>query len=198
MIFEQIPVGFMQNFCYIIADEKSKEAAVVDPGWQTGKILKAAKDHDLEIKAILLTHAHPDHANGVKKIADAANAAVYIHEKEYDEIKSLGINNIKTIKDKDKISIGSIKVEVLHTPGHTAGSVCYLLDSKILTGDTLFVEGIGRTDLPGSSENEMFKSLQKLKKLGSNIKVYPGHDYGSKPYSTIGYEKENNPYMKAA
>ncbi len=196
MIFEQILVGLMQNFCYIIGDEGSKDAAVVDPGWETGKILEVAKRHDLNIKAIFLTHAHPDHANGVKAIADAANAIVYIHEKELNEIKKREINKIKTIKDNDEISIGRIKVKVIHTPGHTPGSVCYLLNNKIITGDTLFVESIGRVDLPGGDARIMAESLKKLKKLDDRIKVYPGHDYGSKPNSTIGYEKKHNYHMR--
>ena len=186
----------MQNFCYIMGDEESKEGAVVDPGWEINKILEAAKRHDLNIKAIFLTHAHPDHANGVKAMADATGAAVYAHEKEFDEIKKLGINKIKIINDNDTINIGKIKVKVIHTPGHTPGSVCYLLNNKIITGDTLFVENIGRVDLPGGNARIMAESLKKLKKLDDRIKVYPGHDYGSKPNSTIGYEKKHNYHMR--
>ena len=107
----------------------------------------------------------------------------------------MGIDKIKIIKDNDKINIGKIKVKVLHTPGHSPGSVCYLFDNKLITGDTLFVEGIGRMDLPGGDKRAVSESLKKLKKLDENIEVYPGHNYGSKDNSTIGYEKKNNPYM---
>src|SRR3989338_2919214 len=199
MIFEQIPVGIMQNFSYIIGDEKTREAAVVDPGWQANKILEIAKKHKLSITRILMTHAHYDHANRVVDIADATDAAVYVHKEEADEIKKLGINKIKIINDNDIINIGKIKIKVIHTPGHTAGSVCFLVDNKkLVTGDTLFVEAIGRVDLAGGDAEKMFNSLQKLKKLNENIEVYPGHNYGSKQNSTIDYEKKNNPYMKAS
>ena len=197
MIFSQIPVGIMQNFSYIIADKESKEAAVVDPGWEINKILETAKKYDLNIKKILMTHTHYDHAKELKKIVDATDAIVYVHKEEINEIKKLNINKIKAINDNDIINIGKIKVKVLHTPGHTPGSVCFLINNKkLITGDTLFVEGIGRTDLGGDMET-MFNSLQKLKKLNENIEVWPGHNYGSKTNSTIGYEKRNNPYMKA-
>jgi len=195
MIFEQILVGIMENYVYIIGDEDSKDAAVVDPAWNINKILEIASKYNLSIKKILLTHTHIDHTNGIKKIAKETGAAVYVHKEEADKIKNLGIEKIKTIDEGDEIKIGKIKVKVLHTPGHTPGSVCYLADSKLITGDTLFVEGIGRVDLPGGDKRTMSKSLKRLKNLDENIEVYPGHNYGSKPHSTIGHEKKNNPYM---
>ncbi|MBI2651417.1 MBL fold metallo-hydrolase [Candidatus Woesearchaeota archaeon] len=193
MIFEQISVGDMQNFSYLIGDKESREAAIVDPAWELQKILEAAKKHGLNIKKILITHAHFDHIQCVKELADTVNARVYIHKEEAAEIKKLGIKNIEVIEDNALISIGKIKVKVLHTPGHSAGSVCYLVGNKLITGDTLFVEAIGRTDLPGGNIKQMRDSLKKLKKLDESIEVYPGHDYGSKPNSTIGHEKKNNP-----
>jgi glyoxylase-like metal-dependent hydrolase (beta-lactamase superfamily II) len=198
MIFEQIPVGQMQNFSYLIGDENSKEAAVVDPAWENGKILEHSKKHNLNIKFILITHSHYDHIDGVKRMFDATDATVYVHKDDLLEIEKLNIEKIEKIKNNQIISIGKIKSKVLHTPGHTPGSVCYLLDNKIIAGDMLFVEGIGRVDLPGGDIGEMFNSLQKLKELDGNIEVYPGHDYGSRKSSTIAYEKKNNPYMKAS
>jgi len=195
MIFEQIPVGQMQNFSYVIGDEGSKEGAIVDPGWEIDKILNIAKKYDLEIKIILVTHTDFDHVNGVKDIVNATDATVYVHKEEETEIKKLGINKIKIINDNDEFNIGKLKVKVLHTPGHTPGSVCYLLDNKLITGDTLFVENIGRTDRPMADPKKMKESLEKLKKLDESIEVYPGHDYGSMPHSTIKHEKENNPHM---
>jgi glyoxylase-like metal-dependent hydrolase (beta-lactamase superfamily II) len=197
MTFEQIPVGIMQNFSYLIGDEDSKIGAVIDPGWQINKLLEAAKKHDLAIKMILLTHAHYDHANRVGDMADATGATVYVHKEEVNEIKNKGIEKIKTIKDGDEIKIGKIKIKVIHTPGHTPGSVCFLINNKkLITGDTLFVENIGRVDLPEGDAKIMSESLKKLKKLDDNIEVYPGHDYGSKQSSTIGYEKKNNYHMR--
>ncbi|MDP7244268.1 MAG: MBL fold metallo-hydrolase [Flavobacteriales bacterium] len=198
MIFEQIPVGIMQNFSYLIGDEASKEAAVVDPGWEIDKILQIAKKHNLNVKIILLTHTDYDHINGVNKIVNATDATVYVHKEEENEIKKLKVNKIKIVNDNDEINIGKIKVKVIHTPGHTPGSICYLAENKLITGDTLFVENIGRVDRPISDADKMAESLKKLKKLDEKIEVYPGHDYGSKPHSTIAHEKKNNAHMMEA
>lgn len=195
MTFKQIPVGQMENFSYIIADENSKEAAVVDPGWEIDKILSEAKKHDLEIKFILITHSHYDHIQQVKDLFDATGATVYVHKKDSHEIKNYGIKKIKTIDEGGMINVGKIKIKVLHTPGHTPGSVCYLADNKLITGDTLFVGNIGRTDLPGGNPKAMSETLRRLKKLDENIEVWPGHDYGSTKSSTIKREKKSNPHM---
>ena len=195
MIFEQIPVGHMQNFSYIIGDEETKEAAIVDPGWEIEKILLIAKKHGLNVKHILITHSHYDHMQQVLDIFNATNAAVYVHKGDSEEIKNKGIEKIKTVDEGDEINIGKIKIKVLHTPGHPPGSVCYLADKKLITGDTLFVENIGRTDLPGGSARIMAQSLKRLKKLDEKIEVYPGHDYGSMKHSTIGHEKRHNVHM---
>src|SRR3990167_287888 len=193
MIFEQVEVGDMQNFCYIIADEKSKEAAIVDAGWEPEKLLKTAKSKNLKIKYILLTHTHYDHINSLAKLFELTRAKILVHENDADSVENLGLPYGK-LKDKNEINLGKLKIKVLHTPGHTPGSVCYLAENKLITGDTLFVEAIGRVDLPGGNIKQMYESLQKLKKLDDNVEVYPGHDYGSKPNSTIAYEKQNNPY----
>ena len=191
MFFKQLKLGMMENFSYIIGDDG--EAAVVDPGWEYKKLIEACEKENLKIKKILLTHAHYDHAKDLTKLAARTDAEIYVHKSE--EIKSKDFK-IKNIKDDDIISVGKIKIKVIGTPGHSLGSVCFLFDKILLTGDTLFVGAIGRVDLPGSSEEDMKKSLKKLSKLGDDIEVYPGHDYGGKPFSTIGYEKENNEFMK--
>jgi len=195
MIFKQIPVGQMQNFSYLIGDEAAKEAAIVDPGWEIDKLLSAAKKHDLNVKYILITHSHYDHIQQVKDLFDATDATVYVHKEDSEEIKNHGVGKIKTVDEGDTINIGKIKVKVLHTSGHTPGSVCYLADNKLITGDTLFVGNIGRTDLPGGNPKAMSETLRRLKKLDENIEVWPGHDYGSTKSSTIGREKKQNPHM---
>jgi len=199
MIFQQIKVGQMENFSYVIGDPKSKECAVVDPGWDTDRIIKFCNENNLEIKKIILTHTHYDHINDLNYLFEKTKADVYVHSLESDIIKEInGDINIVKLNHNDIINIGDIKINVIHTPGHTPGSVCLLFDDKLVTGDTLFVGSVGRIDLPGGNSNQLFESLQKLKKLNDNIKVYPGHDYGSKPISTIKEEKENNVYMKAS
>ena len=196
MIFEQIPVGHMQNFSYLIADEKTKEAAILDPAWEIDKILKTAKKYDLNISKILITHTDFDHIEDVRKMADIANATVFVHKNGEKDIRNLGIDKIEKIDEGSIIDIGKIKVKVLHTPGHKPSCVCFLFDDRIITGDTLFVEACGRVDMPGGNIKQEFESLQRLKKLDENLEVYPGHDYGSIKSSTIKHEKENNPYMK--
>ena len=197
MIFEQIKVGSMQNFSYIIGDEKSKEAAIVDAGWEPEKLVEATKNKGIKIGYILLTHNHYDHVNALTKLFELTKAKIIVHEEDAGFIGNLGLP-FKAVKDNDEIDIGKLKIKVIHTPGHTPGSVCYLAENKLITGDTLFVEAIGRVDLPGGNIKQMYESLQKLKKLDDNVEVYPGHDYGSKQHSTIAYEKENNPYIRAS
>ena len=198
MFFKQVHVGPMQNFSYIIGD--SGEAAVVDAGWETDKLIKIATDEKLKINKIILTHCHYDHVQKTYELASKTNAEVYFHENDYNEIKKTIKNNaiqIHKLKNNDSINVGKERIKVIHTPGHTNGAICLLVENKLLTGDTLFVNAIGRTDLPGGNALTLFESLQKLKKLNDDVEIYPGHDYGEIPFSTIGNEKKNNPYFKA-
>jgi len=198
MIFTQIPVGQMQNFVYLIGDKTTKEAAVVDAGWNVDKIIETADNEKLKINKIILTHSHFDHVQKVNELIDKTQSDVYFHEYEFDAINKYiktGSTKIIKLKDSDEIKIGKIKVKIIHTPGHTEGAICLLFNNKLITGDTLFVGAIGRTDLPGGDAIKLFESLQKLKKLDDKTEIYPGHDYGETPSSTIGDEKKNNPYF---
>src|SRR3989338_8210878 len=198
MLFKQIQVGPMQNFIYIIGDENSRGAAVVDAGWEADKLIDIAKKEKLEIKKIILTHSHYDHIQKADELASKTNAAVYFHEDDCNEIKkSIKNPNIKLhkLKNNDEIKVGNIKIKIIHTPGHSPAAACLLFENKLITGDTLFVNAIGRTDLPGGDSLKLFESLQKLKKLKDDVEVYPGHDYGEIPFSTIGGEKKTNPYF---
>lgn len=191
MFFKQIEVGPMQNFSYILGD--GFEAALIDPGWEYERILEICKNNRLRIKKILLTHAHFDHVRDLKRIVDKTRADIYIHKRENPSIEDL---NVTHMKDGDVLSVGELKVKVIHTPGHTSGSVCFLCENKLFTGDTLFVGTIGRTDLPSGNLAEMMQSLKKLKKLDNKTEIYPGHDYGATKSSTIGDEKKRNELMK--
>src|SRR3989338_5117261 len=198
MLFKQLKVGPMQNFSYIIGEEKSHEAAVVDAGWDVDKIIDITNKEELKITKIILTHSHYDHVQKVDELASKTNAEVYFHADDYDEIKRMIKNsNIKIhkLKNNDEIKLGNIKIKVIHTPGHSPGAICLLIEGKLITGDTLFVNAIGRTDLAGGDSFKLFESLQKLKKLSDDIEIYPGHDYGDTPFSTIGGEKKTNPYF---
>lgn len=201
MIFRQIKAGPMQNFVYIIGDEKTKEAAIVDAGWDIKSVILIAEKEGLKISKIILTHSHFDHIQLAGELAVKTNACIYVHESDFNEVSnSIRKSNPKITKvgDGDKILVGKIELKVMHTPGHTKGSICILAEDKLVTGDTLFVNAVGRTDLSGGDYKKLMESLGMLKKLNDSIQVYPGHDYGKTAYSTIGYEKKNNPFMKDA
>ena len=199
MIFKQIPLGPMQNFTYLIGDEKTKECAIVDIGWNPHELIDIAASENLKITKIILTHGHFDHIQELNRLAFETGAEVFFHEDEEAEIQKVIKSNpirIKKLKGNDAIKVGSIEIKIIHTPGHTRGAICLLFNEKLITGDTLFVGAIGRTDLPGGDAAVLFESLQKIKKLEDDVEIYPGHNYGDAPFSTVGNEKKNNPYLK--
>jgi glyoxylase-like metal-dependent hydrolase (beta-lactamase superfamily II) len=186
MFFRQIQ-QHSDNFSYIIADDATREAAVVDSSFNAGEITRVLKAEKLNLKYIINTHSHSDHTAGNEELRSMFNATIVAH-------KLSRINAGVKVADDDIIHVGGIPVKVIHTPGHTPDSICLLVDNqKLLTGDTLFVGECGRTDLAGGNSRSMYDSLfNKLLKLSDYVEVYPGHDYGSKPSSTIGEEKQSN------
>lgn len=190
MIFEQIPVGPMQNFAYLVGDEKTGLAAVVDPGWDIRRILEVAKRDNLRIIFAINTHYHPDHTSGNDELAKTTGARIVAHE-------ASKIEKDISVKDGETLRVGSLEVKFIHTPGHSPDHVSLLVQGKLMTGDTLFVGECGRTDLPGGSAEQLYDSLfNKLMKLPDEVEVYPGHDYGARPHSTIGYERTHNYVLK--
>lgn len=183
----QIPVGQMANFTYIIADEESSDAAIIDPSWDLEKVFHALKKNGWRAKYVINTHSHFDHVLGNDQAALVTGAKIVQH-------KNSQLPKQIAVSDGEVIEIGSIQLRVLHTPGHSKDSMCLILDGQLIfTGDTLFVGNCGRTDLPGSDPAEMYHSLlDRLAKLEENLVVYPGHNYGSTPTSTIGHEKKTN------
>ena len=185
MFFKQIKYRG-DNFSYIIADDTTKEAAVVDPSFNTDAITRVLTDHDLKLKYVINTHHHNDHTAGNHDLKSHFGAKVIAHASSKTG-KDIGV------VDGDTIKVGKVEIKVIHTPGHTPDGICLLADNKLLTGDTLFVGECGRTDMPGGNARDMYDSLfNKLMKLDDNVEVYPGHDYGSAPTSTIGLEKRKN------
>lgn len=189
MIFKQIPVGTSQNFSYIIGDESTKKAALVDPAWEVEKLLQMCSNMGLTVSYVINTHSHHDHVEGNDAVSRRTGAKVVAHV-------TSPVRKDIPVKDGDTIKIGDVDVRVIHTPGHCSDHICLLVDGKLLTGDTLFVGECGRTDLAGSSSGDMYDSLNKLLKLDDKLEVYPGHDYGDKKSSTIGYERQNNYTLK--
>jgi len=186
MLLVQIPLNEGKNFAYVFGDETTREAAVIDPGYNVEKILKQIQQLKVHIKYIFNTHSHGDHTAGNNQMKDKTGAKIVAHTKS-------PIKKDIAVQDQDNLEVGKLKVKVIHTPGHTPDGICLQVDGKLFTGDTLFVGECGRTDLSGSSTEDMYYSLfEKILPLDDNVEVYPGHDYGSKPSSTIGYERKTN------
>ena len=194
---KQVEVGLMRNFNYLIGDPATRECAYVDPAWEVDRLLRLAREEGYRVKKILLTHNHFDHVEGVEEVVRLTGAEVYIHPNDEAPIKR-GKARILHANGGMEIKIGGLKIVALHTPGHTPGSTCYLIDDlHLMTGDTLFQGNCGRCDLPGGDSKKLFESLQQLKSLEPATKVYPGHDYGHTPVTTIGYEKQHNPTLQS-
>jgi hydroxyacylglutathione hydrolase len=180
----------MENFAYLIGDENTGHAAVVDPAWDIEKILKVAQKNNLRIIYVINTHNHPDHTSGNDELVKATGAKIVAHEAS---------RNRKDIsaKDGEILRLGSLELKLIHTPGHSPDHMCVLVNGKLMTGDALFVGECGRTDLPGGNSEQMYDSLfNKLMNLADDVEVYPGHNYGPKTHSTIGYEKAHNYVLK--
>jgi hydroxyacylglutathione hydrolase len=185
MFFRQIQ-QHGDNFSYIIADESTKESSVVDSSYNADKIMKIIKNEKLQLKYVINTHGHSDHTAGNTELQSIFGAKIVAHK------QSKILPDI-SVDEGDILNVGKISVKILYTPGHTADSICLLVNNqKLLTGDTLFVGECGRTDFPGSNTKSMYESLNRIIKLTDNVEVYPGHDYGLKPSSTIGEEKKSN------
>jgi len=185
----QIAVGPMKNFSYLVSDGASGPAAVFDPGFDVDTILSEAERKGLSIEYVFNTHSHSDHCSGNDDVRRSTNAKIVAHV-------SAPIYKDIPVVDGSKVAIGKLEATTIHTPGHSKDSICILIEDKLITGDTLFVGECGRTDLRGGNSGDMYDSLRKILKLPDNIEIYPGHDYGNKPHSTLGYERRNNYTLK--
>jgi glyoxylase-like metal-dependent hydrolase (beta-lactamase superfamily II) len=207
MIHEILPVGPLQCNCSVIGDDVSREAIVIDPGDDIADVLAIVQKHNLKVQQIIITHAHIDHVGGAKKLKAATGAAILLNQNDYALLKMLDVQAAwvgmaspgkveidQSVGQADKIRVGSLSADVLHTPGHTQGSVClyFPLEKKLIAGDTLFAGSIGRTDLPGGSFEKIIRSLQeKVLALPDDTTVIPGHG----ELTTIGEERESNPFL---
>lgn len=200
----------MANFSYLIADRASGECVLVDPAWDIQALLDLVARQTLRLTGAVATHGHWDHVGGrfagqsiegVARLAALAKVPVWVNELDVARVLSgTGIDDafVRRVKDGDALRVGEGEIRFLHTPGHTPGSHCLLAAGAVLTGDTLFVSECGRVDLPGSDPDRMFASLARLAALPEQTVVYPGHDYGATPTSTIGAERQRNPCLQPA
>jgi len=198
MIIETFTVGMLSTNCYVVNSEKSKEAIVIDPGLdspiEAQQIFDFITKEKLKIKLILNTHGHQDHISGDIVFQEKYNVPIYIHKYDAPLLEVLEQNKFPApvlLENGSLINVGDESFTVMLTPGHTPGSICLVGEKLVFTGDTLFNEGIGRTDFPGGSMRDMRQSLQKIVQLPDYFLIYPGHG----PTSIIGEEKRNNPFL---
>jgi glyoxylase-like metal-dependent hydrolase (beta-lactamase superfamily II) len=201
--------GQMANFMYLLGDSRTREAFVVDPAWDVGSLLDVAAADGYTVRGALVTHYHPDHVGGdlfghhvegVARLLEQVAVPIYVNKHEADGLKQvtgLEESDLRRVDDGERAQVGEIEIRFLHTPGHTPGSQCFLLGNRLVAGDTLFVQGCGRVDLPGGDPDAMYHTLTgKLAKLPPDTVLYPGHHYGPTPASTIGNELKHNHYLR--
>ncbi len=205
---KQMELGPMQNFVYLVGDPATRECVVVDPAWDIDRIVATAEADGLRIVGALVTHTHQDHVGGsladwglpgripgVEDLLALVPVRVYVHKAEREFLRGFGSDLVK-VDNHDTLQVGRLTITFLHTPGHTPGSQCFLVDGRLISGDTLFIGSCGRTDLPGSDPTEMYYSLtQRLAALPDDTVLLPGHNYGG-PSSTLGREKRQNPFLR--
>ena len=188
MIIKQIAIGYMGNFSYIVGCENTRQALVIDPGADAERIVSVAADEDLKIVTIVNTHGHGDHTAGNANLKSLTGADIIIHALDGDRYPGADIR----LSDEKNLQLGDITFDVIHTPGHTPGGICLHAKGNLFTGDTLFVGDSGRTDLAGGDRPTLGRSIRRLMELPDDTVVWPGHDYGPSPSSTLGWEKRNN------
>ncbi|MCB1054387.1 MAG: MBL fold metallo-hydrolase [Acidobacteria bacterium] len=201
--------GQMRNFMYLVGDPGSRQAMIVDPAWDVRSLIDVAREDGYEVVGALVTHYHPDHVGGslfglkvegLKEMLEEISVPIYVNKHEADGLKkvtSVSDGDLRKVDDGDTTRLGEVEIRFLHTPGHTPGSQCFLIGNRLVAGDTLFVQGCGRVDLPGGDPEAMYHTLTgKLAKLPADTVLYPGHHYGPSPTSTIGDELRHNHYLK--
>ena len=188
MIFQQIAVGGDRNFAYLVADKQSGKALLVDPAYNRKKVLSLLAQHNLHLIYVVNTHGHYDHSQLSHEIAEDTGAQVVAH-------KFSAAPGDLAVDDGHVLELGALKIKILHTPGHTSDCICLLVGHKLITGDTLFVAKVGGTDSDSKARAEYDSLFGKLLKLPDQTEVWPGHDYGIRPTSTIGAERRGNPFL---
>jgi hydroxyacylglutathione hydrolase len=199
----------MANFVYLIGNTETRECMVIDPAWDIDGILKVIEEDGMKLTGALVTHYHPDHVGGeifgieitgLAELMSKNPVPVYVNKHEAEGVKQvtgISMSDMKQVDGDDIVKIGSVEIKCLHTPGHTPGSQCFRVADSLVAGDTLFLQGCGRVDLPGGDSEELFHTLtRRLSKIEDHIVLYPGHNYGGSPSGEMGDVRESNSYLK--
>lgn len=198
----------MRNFAYLIGDRETGDCVVVDPAYAAGDLVDIAEGDGLRLTGVLTTHHHPDHVGGtmmgftlrgVRELLERVQVPVHVHQEELPwvaNVTEIAPSELTGHEHGDKVRVGGFDIELLHTPGHTPGSMCFLFEDRLVAGDTLFVEGCGRTDFPGGDSESMFRSLRHLAELSGDPVVYPGHWYSQEPSAALSEVREKNYVMR--
>jgi glyoxylase-like metal-dependent hydrolase (beta-lactamase superfamily II) len=200
----------MRNFAYLIGDRQTGDCVVVDPAYAAGDLVDVLEADGLHLSGVLVTHHHPDHVGGsmmgfelkgLAELLERVSVPVHVNSQEaqfVSRITGIPMSDLTSHEHGDKVGVGAIDIELLHTPGHTPGSQCFLLDGRLVAGDTLFLEGCGRTDFPGGDSDEIFRSLQKIAQLPGDPTVFPGHWYSLEPSASLSEVKRSNYVYRVA
>jgi len=201
----------MQNFIYLLGSRTTGECLIVDPAWDTQALLDLAAADGMRVVGSLVTHYHPDHVGGamgtfrvpggVAELLGQAGGHVHVNKHEADGLKKItGVSENDLVRHEagDLVRLGDVEIQLIHTPGHTPGSQCFLVRNRLVAGDTLFIDACGRVDLPGGDPAQMEESLRTLAKLPDDVVLHPGHDYGRVPTATIAEQRKTNPYLRRA
>jgi glyoxylase-like metal-dependent hydrolase (beta-lactamase superfamily II) len=216
LYFAQVPVGEMANLAYLIGSRSTGEALLVDPAWSVDALLDRAEADGMRVIGALATHDHQDHIGGsifgmsiegIDRLMTRQPVPIHVHDLDADgarRVTGVSASDLVRHESGDVLELGGVRVRLLHTPGHTPGSQCFLVDTggepgRLVAGDTLFLNACGRVDLPGGDPEALFRSLHGvLKQLPDETVLYPGHRYAAEPYAELGAQKRTNPYLRAA
>jgi hydroxyacylglutathione hydrolase len=188
MILKQIPTAGDRNFGYWLLDETTNQAAVIDPSGHPDAFLDLARKSNAQIRWVIATHDHSDHTGGIREIARKTGAQIVLHELSHSPAD-------RKVRHRDKLPFGNLELEILHTPGHTPDSICILVEDALMSGDTLFVGKVGGTGYGQDARDEYHSLHDIIMRLPDHIRIFPGHDYGVAPESTIGHERNTNPFL---